>query len=79
MCIRDSIEAVLAALKIPPMKGKPTLILCHTHKGLSLIHILLLPRLMGLDGVWLAVVAAEALAVAVAAACFGAKRKTYGY
>ena len=30
-------------------------------------------------GVWLAVVAAEALAVAVAAACFAAKRKTYGY
>ena len=27
------IEAVLAALRIPPMKGKPTLILCHTHKG----------------------------------------------
>ena len=41
--------------------------------------VLLLPRLMGLDGVWLAVVAAEALAVAVAAACFAAKRKTYGY
>ena len=29
----NDIEAVLAALKIPPMKGKPTLILCHTHKG----------------------------------------------
>lgn len=41
--------------------------------------VLLLPRLMGLDGVWLAVVAAEALAVAVAAACFAARRKTYGY
>ena len=41
--------------------------------------VLLLPRLMGLDGVWLAVVAAETLAVAVAAACFAAKRKTYGY
>ena len=24
---------MIAALKIPPMKGKPTLILCHTHKG----------------------------------------------
>lgn len=29
----NDIEAVIAALKIPPMKGKPTLILCHTHKG----------------------------------------------
>lgn len=29
----NDIEAVLAALRIPPMKGKPTLILCHTHKG----------------------------------------------
>lgn len=29
----NDIEAVLAALKIPPMKGKPTLILWHTHKG----------------------------------------------
>ena len=29
----NDIEAVLAALKIPPMKGMPTLILCHTHKG----------------------------------------------
>ncbi len=41
--------------------------------------VLVLPRLMGLDGVWLAVPAAEALALAVAAACFAAKRKRYGY
>lgn len=29
----NDIEAVVAALKTPPMKGKPTLLLCHTHKG----------------------------------------------
>ena len=41
--------------------------------------VLILPRIMGLDGVWLAVPAAEALALAVAAACFAAKRRKYGY
>lgn len=41
--------------------------------------VLILPRIMGLDGVWLAVPAAEALALAVAAACFSAKRRKYGY
>ena len=40
--------------------------------------VLILPQIMGLDGVWLAVPAAEALALAVAAACFAVKRKQYG-
>lgn len=45
----------------------------------QLAAVLLLPQLLGLDGVWLAVVAAEALALAVAAVCFARKRKKYGY
>ena len=41
--------------------------------------VLILPGLMGLDGVWLAVVAAEACSLTVTAACFVRGRKNYGY
>ena len=41
--------------------------------------VLLLPLLWKLDGVWLSMVAAEVMAVAVTAAFLLAKRKKYGY
>lgn len=41
--------------------------------------ILVLPALWGVDGVWMAVVTAELLAIAVTAVCFLKKRKTYQY
>lgn len=41
--------------------------------------ILLLPSLLGLDGVWLAIGAAEVLALGVTAAFLVAKRKKYRY
>lgn len=41
--------------------------------------ILVLPALWGVDGVWMAVVAAELLAIAVTAVCFVKKRKAYEY
>ena len=41
--------------------------------------VFLLPLLLGLDGIWLAVVAAELLALVVTVVFFAAKRKKYGY
>ena len=41
--------------------------------------VLVLPSLFGIDGVWLAVTAAECAALAVTIACFIKMRKTYGY
>lgn len=41
--------------------------------------ILILPALLGLDGIWLGVVAAEGLALVVTAAFFAAKRGKYHY
>ena len=41
--------------------------------------ILVLPALLEVDGVWMAVVAAELLAIAVTVTCFVKKRKTYEY
>ena len=41
--------------------------------------VLLLPLFWDLDGVWLSVAAAEAMALAVTAACLAANRKRYGY
>ena len=41
--------------------------------------ILVLPALLGLDGIWLSVVAAELLALAVTAVCFLKNRAKYGY
>lgn len=41
--------------------------------------VLLLPLFWDLDGVWLSVAAAEAMALAVTAACLAANRKKYGY
>lgn len=45
----------------------------------QIIMILVLPALFGLNGVWFAVVAAEALALLVTIICFFAKRKKYQY
>ncbi len=45
----------------------------------QIIMILVLPALFGLNGVWFAVVAAEALALLVTIICFLAKRKKYQY
>ena len=41
--------------------------------------ILVLPALLGLDGIWLAVVTAELLALVVTGICFVRKQKKYGY
>jgi putative MATE family efflux protein len=41
--------------------------------------VMLLPRLLGLDGVWLAVVAAETATLAVTAFMLALNRKKYGY
>lgn len=41
--------------------------------------VLALPALIGLDGIWLAIVAAEALALLVTAAFLAAKREYYHY
>ena len=45
----------------------------------QLLSIWLLPVWWGLDGVWLAVVVAELLALAVTASLFAANRRRYGY
>ena len=41
--------------------------------------VVLLPALMGKDGIWLAVVAAELAALSVTALCFVLNRKQYRY
>ena len=41
--------------------------------------ILVLPVILGLDGIWFSVVAAEGLALAVMVVCFVKKQKKYGY
>lgn len=41
--------------------------------------VMLLPRLWGIDGIWISLVAAEAVAAAVTASFWIAKRKKYGY
>lgn len=45
----------------------------------QLITILILPALLGIDGVWLAIVAAELMALAVTVFFFFIKRKQYHY
>lgn len=45
----------------------------------QLIAILVLPELLGIDGVWFAIVAAEVLALIVSIIFFVAKRKKYKY
>lgn len=45
----------------------------------QIVMILALPALFGLNGVWFAVVAAEALALLVTIICFVVKRKKYQY
>lgn len=46
---------------------------------LQLAAVLTLPRLLGLDGIWLAVTAAEAGTLVVTAALLAANRRKYGY
>lgn len=41
--------------------------------------ILIMPLIWGLDGIWLAIVAAEVLALAVTVVCFAVNRKKYQY
>ena len=41
--------------------------------------VLILPLIVGIDGVWAAVIAAEALALILSAACLVRNRKKYGY
>lgn len=45
----------------------------------QVIMVLLLPKLFGINGVWLAIVAAELLALAVSVYCFVRFRKKYHY
>ena len=43
------------------------------------LYLLILPLIVGIDGVWAAVIAAEALALVLSAACLVRNRKKYGY
>ena len=45
----------------------------------QLMAILLLPVVLGMDGVWLAIVAAELLTLAVSVFFFAWGRRRYGY
>ncbi len=47
--------------------------------GLVPLCLLLLPKMLGIQGVWIAVLAAEAVTFFVAAALIAANRKRYGY
>lgn len=46
---------------------------------LQIASILLLPIILGLDGIWFATVAAESLSLIVSISCFAANRNRYGY
>lgn len=46
---------------------------------LQIASILLLPIIIGLDGIWFATVAAESLSLVVSISCFAANRNRYGY
>ena len=43
------------------------------------IMIFLLPAILGINGIWLAVVAAELLSLIVSTMCFSINNKRYGY
>lgn len=45
----------------------------------QIIMILVLPAILGLNGIWLAIVAAEALALVVTVVCFAVNAKRYHY
>lgn len=45
----------------------------------QIIMIFLLPALLGLDGIWLAVACAEAMAIVVSIICYRIKKEKYGY
>jgi len=46
---------------------------------LQIISILLLPVIIGLDGIWFATVTAESLSLIVSIVCFAVNRNKYGY
>lgn len=46
---------------------------------LQIASILLLPLILGLDGIWFATVVAESLSLLVSISCFAFNRKRYGY
>lgn len=46
---------------------------------LQIASILLLPIIIGLDGIWFATVVAESLSLIVSISCFAANRNRYGY
>lgn len=46
---------------------------------LQIASILLLPIIIGLDGIWFATVVAESLSLMVSISCFAANRNRYGY
>ena len=51
----------------------------YTHLDVYKRQVLLFPLFWGVDGIWLSIVAAEMMAVAVAAGLLALKRKKYCY
>ncbi|MBQ8817486.1 MAG: MATE family efflux transporter [Clostridia bacterium] len=45
----------------------------------QILAVMLLPLILGIDGIWISVVIAEAMAVLVGAICLFAKKNKYGY
>ena len=45
----------------------------------QILAVMLLPLFLGIDGIWISVVIAEAMAVLVGAICLFAKKNQYGY
>ena len=45
----------------------------------QILAVMLLPLILGIDGIWISVVIAEAMAVLVGAICLFAKKNQYGY
>ena len=78
-CLPAAGLVIVAFYKLTKTEGQGTNdIIEAVHHGRPL-SIWLLPVWWGLDGVWLAVVAAELLALAVTASLFAANRRRYGY
>lgn len=46
---------------------------------LQVVAVLVLPRVWGIDGIWLSIVASEVMAVGVTAICLVGKQKNYQY
>ena len=45
----------------------------------QIVSVLVLPMYLGVSGIWLSIVAAEGLALAVTACFLASNRKRYGY